>query len=63
MKAQDYKPKRTGKLKRKGNLSKRKRQMLAFSKERNPATSPQLREDYSSKTEWAIKLIPNLKKE
>ncbi len=63
MKAEDYRPKRTEKPKRKGNLSKRKRQMLAVSKEWKPITSPQLHEAYSSKTEWAKKLIPNLKKE
>ena len=63
MKTQDYSPKRTGKSKRSGNLSKRKRQMLAASKEWPLIPSPQLREVYSSKTEWVKKLIPNLKKE
>ena len=63
MKAEEYRPKRTEKPKQKGNLSKRKRQMLAASKEWKPITSPQLREDFSSKNEWARKLIPNLKKE
>ncbi len=63
MKAQDYRPKRTGKPKRKGNLSKRKSQMLAASKEWKPITSQELREAYSSKIEWTRKLIPKLKKE
>jgi hypothetical protein len=37
--------------------------MYAVAQERKPITSPQLREAYSTKTEWAKKLIPNLKKE
>ena len=63
MKPEDYKPIRTEKPKRKGNLSTRKRQMLAASKEWKPITSPELREAYSSKIEWARKLIPKVKKE
>ena len=63
MKAEDYRPIRTVKRKRKGNLSRRKSQMLAESKEWKPFTSPELREAYSSKTEWVKKLIPKSKKE
>jgi hypothetical protein len=63
MKPEDYKAKRAEKPKRKGNLSARKSQMLSRSQEWNPITSPQLREDYSSKIEWARKLIPKSKKE
>jgi predicted HTH transcriptional regulator len=63
MKAEDYRQKRAEEPKGKGRLSKRKSQMLATSQERNPITSPQLREDYSSKTEWARKIIPKLKEE
>jgi predicted HTH transcriptional regulator len=63
MKAEDYRQKRAEEPKGKGKLSKRKSQMLATSQERNPITSPQLRKDYSSKIEWARKLIPKLKKE
>jgi predicted HTH transcriptional regulator len=63
MKAEDYRPKRAEKPKRKGNLSTRKRQMLAASQEWNPITSPELRKAYSSKIEWIRKLIPKLKKE
>jgi hypothetical protein len=37
--------------------------MLATAQERKPITSPQLREAYSAKTEWAKRLIPTLKKE
>ena len=63
MNTENYRSKRTEKPKRKGNLSKRKRQMLAASKEWKPITSPQIHEAHSSKTEWAKKVIPNLKKE
>ena len=63
MKAEDDKPIRAEKPKRKRKLSRRKRLMLAVSKEWKPITSPELREAYSSKEEWARKLIPKLKKE
>jgi hypothetical protein len=63
MKAEDYRPKKTEEPKRKRKLSTRKRRMLARSQEWNPITYPQLREAYSSKTEWVTKLIPKLKKE
>jgi len=58
MKAEDYRPKRTLKPKHEGKLSTRKRQMLAKAQEWTPLTSSKLREAYSSKTEWAKKLIP-----
>ena len=63
MKPEDYKPIRKEKPKRKGKLSARKRRMLAASQKWKPNASPQLREAYSSKIEWARKLIPKLKKE
>jgi predicted HTH transcriptional regulator len=63
MKAEDNKPITVEKPKRKRKLSTRKRLMLAVSQEWNPITSPELREVYSSKEEWARKLIPKLKKE
>jgi len=63
MKPEEYKPKRTEKPKRKGNLSSQKRLMLAASQKWTPITSPQLHEAYSSKIEWIRKLIPKLKKE
>ncbi|HUT16931.1 MAG TPA: hypothetical protein VMW84_01380 [Acidobacteriota bacterium] len=63
MKPEDYKPIRTEKPKRKGKLSARKSRMVAVSQEWKPITSPQLREAYSAKIEWARKLIPKLKKE
>ena len=63
MKPEHYKPIRKKKPKRKGNLSTSKRLMLTATHEWLPITSPQLHEAYSSKTEWARKLIPKLKKE
>ena len=63
MKAEDYRPIRAERSKRKGKLSARKSRMLAVSQEWKPITSPQVREAYSSKIEWARKLIPKLKKE
>jgi hypothetical protein len=74
MKLEHYKPRsaraarRKEKLKRKGKISKSKSRMLAVAQEWKPPraralTSPQLREAYSTKIEWARKLIPKLKKE
>jgi len=63
MKPEHYKPIRKEKPKRKGKISTSKRQMLAFSKNWKPITSPQLREAYSTKIEWVRELIPKLKKE
>ena len=48
---------------RKGNISRLKSRMLSVTQEWTPITSPRLREDYSTKIEWARKLIPKLKKE
>ena len=63
MKPEHYKPIRKEKPKRKGKISARKSRMLAVAQEWKPITSPDLREAYSTKTEWARKLIPKLKKE
>jgi len=63
MKAEHYKPRRKEKPKRKGKTSRHKSRMLAVAQEWKPITSPQLREAYSTKIEWARKLIPKLKKE
>ena len=63
MKPEHYKPIRKGKPKRKGKISARKSRMLAVAQKWKPITSPQLREAYSTKIEWARKLIPKLKKE
>ena len=68
MKPKHYKPIRKEKPKRKGKISKSKSRMLAVAQEWKPPraralTSPQLREAYSTKIEWARKLIPKLKTE
>ena len=63
MKPEHYKAIRKEKPKRKGRTSKSKSRMLAVAQEWKPITSPQLREAYSTKTEWARNLIPKLKKE
>jgi hypothetical protein len=63
MKPEHCKSIRKGKPKRKGKLSGSKSRMLKAAQERKPNTSPQLREAYSAKIEWARKLIPKLKKE
>jgi len=63
MKPDDDKSNRGKKPKRQGKLSANKRRMLAMSQEWKPVASPQLREAYSSKIEWARKLIPKLSKE
>jgi len=63
MNPEHYKTMRKGKPKRKDKLSWSKRQMLKAAQEWKPTTSPKLREAYSTKIEWARKLIPKLKKE
>jgi predicted HTH transcriptional regulator len=62
MKPEHYKPIRK-KPKRKGKISRSRSRMLAVAQKRKPITSPQLREAYSTKIEWARKLIPKLKEE
>jgi len=63
MKPEHYRSTKKEKPKRKGKISKSKSRMYAAIQERKLITSPQLREAYSTKTEWAKKLIPKLKKE
>jgi predicted HTH transcriptional regulator len=63
MKPEQYRRIRKEKPKRKGKISKSKSRMLAAAQERKSITSPQLREAYSTKTEWAKRLIPKSKKE
>ena len=63
MKPEHYKPIRKEKPKRKGKINARKSRILAVARKWKPITSPQLREAYSTKIEWAMKLIPKLKKE
>lgn len=63
MKPEHYKPIRKEKPKRKGKISRSKSRMFAVAQEWKPITSPQLRDAYSTKIEWARKLIPKLKEE
>jgi len=63
MKPKHYRPKRKERPKEKGKISRSKSLMLAAVQERTPITSPQLRATYSTKIEWAKKLLPKLKKE
>jgi predicted HTH transcriptional regulator len=63
MNPEHHKPIRKEKPKQGGKTSTAKRRMLATAQERKPITSPQLREAYSTKTEWIKRLIPELKKE
>jgi hypothetical protein len=56
MKPEHYKPRGKEKPKPKGKTSKSKSRMLAMAKEWKQITSPQLREVYSAKIEWATKL-------
>jgi len=63
MKREHYKPIRKGKPKRKGKISRSKSRMLAVAQGWEPITSPQLREAYSTRIEWARKLLPKLKEE
>jgi hypothetical protein len=67
MKPEHYKPTKKEKPKGKGKISRSKSRskshMLAEAQEWKPVTSPQLREVYSAKIEWAKRLIPELKRE
>ena len=63
MKPEHYKPIRKEKPNRKDKISARKSRLLVVAQEWKPITSPQVREAYSTKIEWARKLIPKLKKE
>jgi predicted HTH transcriptional regulator len=63
MKPKHYRPARKERPKGKGKISRSKSHMLAEAQEWKPITSPQLREAYSTKIEWATRLIPRLKKE
>jgi len=63
MKPEHYKPMRKQKPKRKDKTNRSQSRMVAVAQEWKPITSSQLREAYSTKIEWARKLIPKLKKE
>jgi len=62
MKPEDYKPKK-GKPRRKGKMGRFKNRTFAAKQELKPTTSPKLLEAYSTRIEWANKLIPKLQKE
>jgi hypothetical protein len=47
--------------KRNSKISTIKSLMLATAKKSKPTPSPKLREAYSTKIEWATKIIPKLK--
>jgi len=60
--SEERKPKEENKIgKAGGSKSRSKSQMLAEAQKWKPITSPELREAYSTKTDWAKKLIPKLK--
>jgi len=61
MKPEHYKPIRKEKPGRKSKTSKSQSRMSAAAQQRKHITSPQLIEAYSTKTDWAKKLIPQLK--
>jgi hypothetical protein len=58
----EEKPKEESKIgKASGSKSRSKSRMLAEAQKWKPITSPELRETYSTKTDWVKKLIPKLK--
>ena len=61
MNPENYKSKRKGQPKRNSAINRSNRRILAKAKE--PNTSPKLREIYSTKTEWATKIMPKVKEE
>jgi len=60
MNREQYKSTRK-KPKRNSEISKYKSRVLAMAKDWKPTPSPKLREAYSTKIEWATKIIPELK--
>ena len=63
MRPEHYKPIRKEKPKQKGKTSRTKSRMRAVAQKWKPISSPQLVEAYSTKTEWATKLLPKVKEE
>ena len=61
MNLEKYKTKRKGQPKRNSAVNRANRRKLAKAKE--PNTSPKLREIYSTKTEWATKILPKPKEQ
>jgi hypothetical protein len=54
-----YKSKRKSQPKRNMNITRAKKQMMA--KPKTVSSTPKLREIYSTKIEWATKILPKLK--
>jgi hypothetical protein len=63
MNLKNFKKASKAKPRRKSAISGSKRRMLKVAKEWKPNTSSQMQEAYSSKVEWASKVIPKLKKD
>jgi len=61
MNPENYKKKRKGQPKRNSGNNRSKRRVLGKAKE--PNTSPKLRQIYSTKIEWATKIMPKAKEE
>jgi hypothetical protein len=61
MNPENYKTKRKGQPKRNSAANRAKRAKLAKAKE--PNTSPKLRQIYSTRTEWATKIMPKVKEQ
>jgi hypothetical protein len=61
MNRESYKTKRKGQPKRNTSVTKSKRRMMAKAKQ--PNNTPKLREIYSTKIEWATKIMPKLKEQ
>jgi hypothetical protein len=61
MNPENYKTKRKGQPKKNNSASRAKRRMKT--KEWTPDATPKLREIYSTKIEWAIKIMPKLKEQ
>jgi len=56
---ENYKTKRKGQPKRNRKITRAKKQMMVKPKENG--STPKLREIYSTKNEWATKILPKLK--
>jgi len=63
MKPEHFKPIRKPKPKRRGKTGRFRSRTVAVAQEGKSIASPQLREAYSTKIEWARKLIPRFENE
>ena len=61
MNLENYKTKRKGQPKRNSAVNRANRSKLAKAKQ--TVTSPKLREIYSTRTEWATKIMPKAKEQ